>query len=112
MLKILPHTGMWLKMASTLTKQCQKVRNIGPTVVALSQKYKDCYLRTFPLDFHCMKDLLVVLQLQQAKTLVIYPFEKGYGSKHFVPAVPCFPQENNEQALHNSNSRYSLKFYF
>src|SRR6218665_585842 len=108
MLKILPHTGMWLKMASTLTKQCQKVRNIGPTVVALSQKYKDCcYLRTFPLDFHRMKDLLglVVLHLQQANTLVIYPFEKGYGSKHFVPAVPCFPQENNEQALHYSNSR-------
>ena len=36
------------------------------TVVALSQKYKDCYLRTFPLDFHRMKDLLVVLHLQQA----------------------------------------------
>ena len=65
------------------------------------------HLRTFPLDFHRMKDLLVVLHLQQAKALVIglYPFEKGYGSKKFVPAVPCFLQENNEQALHNSNSR-------
>ena len=26
------------------------------TVVALSQTYKDCYLRTFPLDFHRMHE--------------------------------------------------------
>ena len=69
------------------------IYNIKPKI------QKNCYLRTFPLDFYCMKDLLVVLQLQHAKTLVISVW-KGLRIKAFCSSCAMFSVEKNEQALH------------
>ena len=55
------HVGRYVSSSRNAASQ------LGYTVAVLSQKLKDRSVRNFPLDFHGMKVLSLVLHLQQTK---------------------------------------------